>query len=258
MCIRDRPLPDLKGRESILKVHTRKVPISEDVDLAIISRGTPGFSGADLANLVNESALYAALLDEEEVNMRHFEYAKDKITMGAERKSMIINEDEKKITAYHEAGHALVAKFIPEAEPVHKVTIIPRGMALGLMQQLPNDEKHNFQKYYWLNRICIAFGGRAAEEVVFDEITTGAESDINVATSIARKMVCEWGMSEAMGPLSYGKKDDNVFLGRDIGHQRDYSEATADKIDSEVRLIIDEQLTRAREILAKNLSLIHI
>ena len=246
------PLPDVKGREAILKVHTRKVPINEDVKMDIIARGTPGFSGADLANLVNEAALYAALLDEEEVTMRHFEYAKDKIMMGTERKSMIISDDEKKITAYHEAGHAIVAKFIPDAEPVHKVTIIPRGRALGLMLQLPSGDKHNFQKQYWLNRICIAFGGRAAEEIVFNEVTTGAESDINVASTIARKMVCEWGMSEELGPLAYGKKDDNVFLGRDIGSQRDYSEATANKIDAEVKQIVEEQLERARTLLSEN------
>jgi len=234
----------------------RKVPVDDDVDLDVIARGTPGFSGAELANLVNEAALYAALLDDETVSMRHFEYAKDKIMMGAERRSLILNEDEKKVTAYHEAGHAIVAKLIPDAEPVHKVTIVPRGRALGLMQQLPADEKHNFQKQYWLDRICIAFGGRAAEEIAFNEITTGAESDISVATGIARKMVCEWGMSSDLGPLAYGKKDSNVFLGRDIADQRDYSEATAHQIDTEVRSIVESQLQRSRKILRDNRSVL--
>lgn len=248
------PLPDIRGRSRILGVHTRKVPVADDVDLDVLARGTPGFSGAELANLVNEAALYAALLDDETVTMRHFEYAKDKIMMGAERRSMILNDDEKKVTAYHEAGHAIVAKLIPDAEPVHKVTIVPRGRALGLMQQLPADEKHNFQKQYWLNRICIAFGGRAAEEIAFNEITTGAESDISVATGIARKMVCEWGMSEELGPLAYGKKDSNVFLGKDISEQRDYSEETANQIDREVREIVESQLERSRKLLNDNRS----
>ncbi len=243
------PLPDIKGREGILGVHVNKVPLSDDVDLATIARGTPGFSGADLANLINEAALYAALSDASEVKMAHIEYAKDKILMGSERRSMVLSDAEKRTTAYHEAGHAIVAKLVPDADPVHKVTIVPRGVALGLMQQLPESEKHTYPREYWLNRICIAFGGRAAEEIVFNQITTGASSDIAAATNIARKMVCEWGMSESLGPLAYGRKDDQVFLGREIGHQRDYSEETALRIDDEIRAMLEEQLLRAREIL---------
>ena len=246
------PLPDVKGRSAILDVHIKKVPIDDDISVETIARGTPGFSGADLANLVNEAALWAALGDADKVSMKHFEYAKDKILMGTERRSLVLSEEEKKITAYHESGHALVAKLIPEADPVHKVTIVPRGMALGLMQQLPEDEKHTYPKNYWLDRICIAFGGRAAEEVIFQEITTGAGSDIKVATNIAKKMVCEWGMSDTLGPLAYGRQEDTVFLGRELGHQRDYSEDTADKIDTEVRQIVETQLDRAREMLARN------
>ena len=243
------PLPDVKGREGVLKVHIKKVPLDDDVDLATVARGTPGFAGADLANLVNEAALWAALSDAEVVSMKHFEYAKDKILMGSERRSLVLSDREKEITAYHEAGHAICAKLIPDADPVHKVTIVPRGVALGLMQQLPENEKHTYPKQYWLDRICIAFGGRAAEEVIFDEITTGAGSDIQVATNIARKMVCEWGMSETLGPLAYGRQDDAVFLGREIGHQRDYSEDTAHRIDEEVRQIIESGLDRARTLL---------
>lgn len=242
------PLPDIRGRAGVLKVHAGKVPLDEDVSLETIARGTPGFSGADLANLVNEAALYAALVDAEKVEMQHFEYAKDKILMGTERRSMVLSDHEKRISAWHEAGHAIIAKLIP-ADPVHKVTIVPRGVALGLMMQLPEDEKHTYTKEYWENRICIAFGGRAAEELVFGEITTGASSDIVAATNIARKMVCEWGMSESLGPLAYGRQDESVFLGREIGHQRDYSESTADRIDEVVRGIVDEQLNRARQIL---------
>ncbi len=243
------PLPDLRGREKILAVHSKKIPLAEDVNLMTLARGTPGFSGADLANLVNEAALYAALLDAELVTNKHFEYAKDKILMGVERRSLILSEKEKEVTAYHEAGHALAAKMVPNADPIHKVTIVPRGVALGLMQQLPESEKHNYSRDYWLDRICIAFGGRAAEEVVFSEITTGASSDISAATSIARRMVCEWGMSDRLGPLAYGKRDEAIFLGKEFGHQRDYSENTADRIDEEVRSIVDTQLTRARTIM---------
>ena len=246
------PLPDVRGREGILKVHTRKVPIAEGIDLKQIARGTPGFSGADLANLVNEAALYAAMQDAEKVQLKHFEHSKDKIMMGVERKSLILSEGERKVSAYHEAGHAIVAKLCPEADPVHKVTIVPRGVALGLMQQLPEDDKHTYTKEYWLDRICIAFGGRVAEELIFKEITTGASSDINAATSIARRMVCEWGMSEALGPLAYGKREEAPFLGRDFGHQRDYSEQTAHQIDEEVRSIVETQLERARDMLKKN------
>ncbi len=248
------PLPDIRGREAILKVHTSKVSLAEDVNLATLSRGTPGFSGADIQNLVNEAALYAALKDSEFVRMEHFEYAKDKIIMGVERKSMILNEKERRISAVHESGHALIAKLVPHADPVHKVTIVPRGMALGLMQQLPQDEKHTYSKEYWQDRICIAFGGRAAEELEFNEITTGASADIQAATHIARKMVCEWGMSDRLGPLAYGTRDQQVFLGKDFGHQRDYSEGTANAIDEEVRGIVETQLVRARKLLNENRS----
>lgn len=242
------PLPDIKGREDILKVHVRKVPLASDVDLSKIARGTPGFSGADLSNLINEGALYAALQDCDQVTMAHIEYAKDKIMMGTERRSLILSDKEKEITAYHEAGHAIVAKMLPKADPVHKVTIVPRGVALGLMQQLPEGDRHSYTREYWLDRICIAFGGRVAEEIIFDEITTGASSDISVATSIAKKMVCEWGMSERLGPLAFGRKEEAVFLGRELGHQRDYSESTAFMIDEEVKHIVEEQLERARTI----------
>jgi cell division protease FtsH len=246
------PLPDLRGREAILKVHTKKVPLEEDIDLASIARGTPGFSGADLANLVNESALYAALQDVEHVSTKHFEYAKDKIIMGVERRSLLLTEREREITAYHEAGHALTARLIPGSDPVHKVTIVPRGVALGLMQQLPEEEKHNFSRSYWLDRICIAFGGRTAEEIIFNEITTGAGGDISQATSIAKKMVCEWGMSEKLGALAYGKDDSAVFLGKELGHQKDYSEETASQIDTEVREIVESQHVRCRDLLSGN------
>lgn len=252
------PLPDLRGREEILKVHSAKLPLADDVDLMVIARGTPGFSGADLANLANEAALFAALQDSDKISMSHIEHAKDKIMMGAERKSLKMSEEDKRVTAYHEAGHALVAKYVPHADPVHKVTIIPRGFALGLMQQLPENEKLNYSKTYWLDRICIAFGGRVAEEIIFKEITTGAESDIKAATSIARKMVCEWGMSDVLGPLAYGKKDDAVFLGKDFGGQRDYAEGTALRIDEEVRDIIETQLKRAHDIISKKRDVLEI
>ena len=243
------PLPDLKGREKILKVHIKKVPVSDDINLETLAKGTPGFSGAELANLVNEAALYAALIDAENVKMSHFEYAKDKILMGAERRSMALTDEQKKVTAYHEAGHAIIAKLVPESDPVHKVTIVPRGVALGLMQQLPENDKHTYSKEYWLSRICIAYGGRAAEELIFANQTTGASSDSSVATSIARRMVCEWGMSDKLGPLAYGKKDEQVFLGRDFGHQRDYSEQTAYQIDEEIKSIIGQQMQRSRDLL---------
>lgn len=246
------PLPDVKGREAILKVHTKKLPLSENVALKTIARGTPGFSGADLANLCNEAALHAAIVGGEKVEAEHFEYAKDKIIMGVERRSLLLSEKEKQISAYHEAGHAVIAKLLPNADPVHKVTIVPRGVALGLMQQLPEDDKHTYSREYWLDRICIAFGGRAAEELIFSEITTGASSDISAATNIARRMVCEWGMSETVGPLNYAKRDDAVFLGRDLAHAREYSEKTADLIDEEVRRIVEGELNRARSVLSSN------
>jgi cell division protease FtsH len=242
----------VRGREAILKVHTKKIPLSSNVSLEKLARGTPGFSGADLSNLVNEAALYAALKEVELVDNEHFEYAKDKILMGVERRSLILTEKEKKVTAYHEAGHALIAKLIPNTDPVHKVTIVPRGVALGVTQYLPADDRHNATREFLLNSICIAFGGRIAEEIVFSEITTGAKSDIQKATEIARRMVCEWGMSERLGPLQYGKHDEQVFLGREIAHQRDYSEATANLIDDEVRQIVETELNRARDLLNKN------
>lgn len=245
-------LPDLKGRREILDVHIKKVPLHEDVNLDVVARGTPGFSGADLANLVNEAALYAALKDKDQVDMSHFEYAKDKIMMGVERKSLVLSENDKEVIAYHEAGHALIARLIPGTDPVHKVTIIPRGMALGLVQQLPEQDKHNYQKKYWLDKICITFGGRAAEELIFSEITTGAASDISAITGIARHMVCEWGMSEKLGPILYGAKEGAVFLGKELTHEKNYSEPTASLIDEEVRKIVETQLTRARELLAQN------
>ena len=247
------PLPDVRGREGILKVHSKKVPLDDNVDLEIVARGTPGFSGADLANLVNESALHAAFCDADKVTAEHFDYAKDKIMMGTERRSLALSDREKNVTAFHEAGHAIIAKLVSNADPVHKVTIVPRGMALGLMQQLPTDDRQTYTESYWLDRICIAFGGRVAEEITFNEISTGASSDIKAATNIAKKMVCEWGMSGDLGPLNYTKQDDQVFLGRDIGSQRDYSEETAGKIDEEVRRIVEEQLVRARVILKRNI-----
>ncbi len=251
------PRPDIKGREGILAVHIRKVPLDSDVDVAVLARGTPGFAGADLENLVNEAALLAAREDKEKVNMQDFELAKDKVMMGSERKSMIISEEEKRITAYHEAGHALVAKMLPGTDPIHKVTIIPRGMALGLTQQLPIDEKHTYPKDYLLNNVVILFGGRVAEELVLNHMTTGAGNDIERATDIAHQMVCEWGMSEKLGPITFGKKEEQIFLGRDFTQQQDYSENTAVAIDAEVRRIILESYERAKKILTTNLELLH-
>jgi len=251
------PRPDIKGREGILAVHVRRVPLDSDVDIAVLARGTPGFAGADLENLVNEAALLAARQDKENVNMQDFELAKDKVMMGSERKSMIISEEEKRITAYHEAGHALVAKMLPGADPIHKVTIIPRGMALGLTQQLPIDEKHTYPKDYLLNNVVILFGGRVAEELVLNHMTTGAGNDIERATDIAHQMVCEWGMSEKLGPITFGKKEEQIFLGRDFTQQQDYSESTAVAIDAEVRRIILESYERAKKILTTNLELLH-
>ncbi|MBN1959386.1 MAG: ATP-dependent zinc metalloprotease FtsH [Deltaproteobacteria bacterium] len=247
------PRPDLGGRGEILKVHTKKVPLEENVDLELIARGTPGFSGADLANLVNEAALVAARDNKSKVEQNDFESAKDKVLMGSERKSMIISEKEKLITAYHEAGHTLVAKTVPQADPVHKVTIIPRGRALGLTQQLPIEDRYNLSRSYAADRIAILFGGRIAEDIIFSEITTGAGNDIEVATDLARKMVCEWGMSEKLGPLTFGKKEEAIFLGREIAQHQDYSEHTAVEIDGEVRRIITEQYARAKEIIMSKL-----
>jgi len=244
--------PDVRGREGILQVHTRKIPLSEDVDLSVVARATPGFSGADLANLVNESALMAARANQKWVAMRDFESAKDKVLMGAERKSMIITEEEKKVTAYHEAGHALLAALVPHSDPLHKVTIIPRGMALGLTQQLPDEEKHNWTKEALDARIAVFMGGRIAEEMTFRQITTGAQNDLEQATEMARKMVCEWGMSESLGPLTYGKKEEQIFLGKEFNRHQDYSESTAQKIDGEVKRVVTEQYTRATRILTEN------
>jgi cell division protease FtsH len=241
--------PDVRGREGILHVHTRKIPLSEDVDISILARATPGFSGADLANLVNEAALQAARRNQKFVMMYDFESSKDKVLMGAERKSMIITDEEKKITAYHEAGHALVAALLPHTDPLHKVTIIPRGMALGLTQQLPTEEKHNYTKDQLESRIAVCMGGRIAEDLMFKEISTGAQNDIEQATEMARKMVCEWGMSEALGPLTYGKKEEQIFLGKEFNRHQDYSEATALKIDAEIKRIVTEQYDRAQKTL---------
>jgi cell division protease FtsH len=245
------PRPDLKGRDQILRVHTKKVPIADDVDLSVIARGTPGFAGADLANLVNEAALIAARQNRKVVTMYDFELAKDKVIMGAERKSMMLSEAEKKTTAYHEAGHALVAAMLPEADPLHKVTIIPRGMALGLTMQLPLDDKHSYSKNYLKSQLAILMAGRLAEEMFLDQATTGAGNDIERATDLARKMVCEWGMSE-LGPLSFGKKEEQIFLGREIAQHRDYSEETALKIDEQVRKFVDEGHTVAKNLIEQH------
>jgi len=250
------PLPDVKGREKILEVHMRKTIIAEDVQGAVIARGTPGFSGADIENLVNEAALHAARLGKEKVSMMDFEYAKDKVMMGAERKSMVISEKEKRITAYHEAGHALVAKMLPGTDPIHKITIIPRGRALGLTQQLPMDEKHTYPRRYLLNSIAILLGGRAAEELVLDDFTTGAGNDIERATDLARHMVCDWGMSP-MGPMSFGKKEEQIFLGRELAMHKDYSEETARKIDAEIARIVSDGYATAKNALSENLQILH-
>jgi cell division protease FtsH len=251
------PRPDIKGREGILQVHTRKVPLSTDVDVRVLARSTPGFTGADLENLVNEGALLAARNEKEKVEMLDLELAKDKVMMGAERRSMIISDEEKRNTAYHEAGHALVAKLLPGADPIHKVTIIPRGMALGLTQQLPVDEKHTYPREYLLTNLVILFGGRVAEELVLEHMTTGAGNDIEKATDLARRMVCEWGMSEKLGPMTFGKKEEEIFLGRDFTQKVDYSESTAIEIDAEVRRIIQESYHRAKALLKTNVRLLH-
>ena len=251
------PVPDIKGREEILRVHSGRSPLAEDVDLAILARGTPGFTGADLENLVNEAALLAARLDKEKIEMADFEHAKDKVLMGVERKSMIISLEERKITAYHESGHTLVARMIPGTDPIHKVTIIPRGRALGLTQQLPIDEKHTYPKDYLLNNIAVMMGGRAAEERVLNRQTTGAGNDIERSTEIARKMVCEWGMSDTLGPLAFGKKEEQIFLGREFTQHRDYSEQTARLIDDEIRRIVTECYEKAKEIVDREMAALH-
>ena len=244
--------PDVKGREGILGVHTRKIPLSDDVDVHVVARGTSGFSGADLANLVNEAALNAARYNQKVVQMQDFEFAKDKVLMGSERRSMIISDEEKKVTAVHEGGHALLAVLLPYADPIHKVTIIPRGMALGVTQQLPVDDKHNYSRDYLNDQIAILLGGRLAEELTNGNITTGAGNDLDRATEMARRMVCEWGMSESIGPLTYGKKEEQVFLGRDFAQSQDYSEGTAIRIDQEIKRIVTENYERARDLLSSH------
>lgn len=251
------PVPDLKGREGIVKVHLKKKVVSKDVDATILARGTPGFTGADIENMINEAALMAARRGKDSVDMVDFEDAKDKVLMGAERKSMIISDEEKKITAYHESGHALVAKLLPKTDPIHKVTIIPRGRSLGLTQQLPIDEKHTYPKEYLLNNIAILMGGRAAEEIVLNTQTTGAGNDIERASDLARKMVCDYGMNEGLGPLTFGKSEEQIFLGREISQHRDYSELTAQKIDDEVRNIVNSAYEKSSKLIKDNVDTLH-
>ncbi len=251
------PIPDIKGRGEILRVHTRNSPLADDVDLTVLARGTPGFTGADLENLVNEAALLAARHNKKFIEMQELEQAKDKVLMGTERRSMIISEEEKKDTAYHEAGHAMVAKLIPGSDPIHKVTIIPRGRALGVTQQLPIDERHIYSREYLVTNITTLMGGRAAEELVLQHFTTGAGNDIEKATELARKMVCEWGMSDVLGPLAFGQREEQIFLGREIAQHRDYSETTAQEIDREVKKIVMECYERAKDALKKNIGVLH-
>jgi cell division protease FtsH len=251
------PIPDVKGREAILRVHTKRNPLSKNVDLQVLARGTPGFTGADLENMINEGALLAARLGKAHIEMVDLEQAKDKVLMGTERKSMIIPYEERRNIAYHESGHALVAKMIPGTDPIHKVTIIPRGRALGLTQRLPIDEKHIYPKDYLLNNIAVLMGGRAAEELVLHLQTTGAREDIEQSTELARKMVCEWGMSEKMGPLAFGKKEEQIFLGREFARHKDYSEKTAQDIDEEIKSIVETSYDRARKILGDNPDMLH-
>ncbi len=251
------PIPDVKGREEILGVHTKKTVLGKTIDLSVIARGTPGFSGADLANLVNEAALIAAKQNKKEIEIADLEEAKDKVLMGVERRSMIIPYAERRNTAYHEAGHALVAKMTPNSDPIHKVTIIPRGRALGLTQQLPIDERHTYSKEYLLDDITILLGGRAAEELVLNHQTTGAGNDIERATDIARKMVCEWGMSENLGPLNYGKKEELIFLGKEMQRQRDFSETTAKEIDEELKSMVTRCFEKAKALIVNNVDALH-
>jgi len=246
--------PDVVGREGILKVHIKKIPIAKDVDLKILARGTPGFSGADIANMVNEAALLAARRNRTEVVMKDFEDAKDKVLMGVERRSLLISDEEKTWIAFHEAGHTLVSKLIPGTDPIHKVTIIPRGHALGVTQQLPIDDRKIYSKTYCLNQLTVMLGGRAAEELEFKDLSTGARDDINRATLLARKMVCEWGMSEKLGPLTLGKQDEEIFLGREMGLHRNFSEETAQLIDNEIKRFVDEAHKLAQKLLKENFS----
>jgi cell division protease FtsH len=251
------PSPDVKGREGILQVHTKRTPLSPGVDLAVVARGTPGFSGADLENLVNEAALLAARNGKDTVESDDFDQAKDKVIMGAERRSMIIREHDKRTSAYHEAGHALVARLLEDTDPVHKVTIIPRGRALGVTQQLPIEDRHNVTRRFAMARIAIAMGGRIAEELIFKEISTGAGMDIQTATELARRMVCEWGMSDKLGPLYYGKREEAIFLGREIQQSQDFSEQTAVQIDEEVHRIVTAEYSRAQKLIQDNLPALH-
>src|ERR671913_93316 len=244
--------PDVKGREGILAVHTKKIPLADDVNIHVLARGTAGFSGADIANLVNEAALNAARYNQKVVRMHDFEFAKDKVMMGTERRSMIISEEEKKVTAIHEAGHALLAVVLPHADPIHKVTIIPRGMALGVTMQLPVDDKHNYTRDYLNDQIAILLGGRIAEEITMNGMTTGAGNDLERSTEMARKMVCEWGMSDAMAPLTFGKKEEQIFLGREIAQHQDYSEDTAIRIDHEIKRFVTSNYERAKEQLEQH------
>jgi cell division protease FtsH len=237
-------------------VHTKKVPVAADVEMEKIARGTPGFSGADLENLVNEAALWAARQNKKEVESVDFEMAKDKVLMGAERKSMVLTDEEKRVTAFHEAGHALMAKLLPGADPVHKVTIIPRGRALGVTMQLPTDDRHNYSKDFLYNTLAILMGGRVAEELIFKNITTGAGNDLERATDLARKMVCEWGMSETLGPLTFGKKDEEIFLGREIATRRDFSEQVAEQIDGEVKRLVTENYDRTKRLLTEHIHIL--
>ncbi len=251
------PRPDVKGREGILKVHMRRVPVAADVDISLLARQTPGFAGADLENLVNEAALLAARKNKDRVEMIDFELAKDKVLMGSERRSMVLSLEERRNTAYHEAGHALVAVLIPGTDPVHKVTIIPRGMALGLTQQVPIDDRHTYTRDFLTDQLAILFGGRVAEELCLKHMTTGAGNDLERATDLARKMVCEWGMSERLGPMTFGKKEEQIFLGRDFTQLQDYSEGTAEEIDKEVRGLIQDAYERAKALLTTNLRVLH-
>ncbi len=246
------PLPDIRGREQILKVHMRKVPVAPDIDASILARGCPGFSGADLANLVNEAALFAARSNKRLVDMEDFERAKDKIMMGAERRSMVMPEEERRNTAYHESGHAVVAKLLPKTDPVHKVTVIPRGRALGLTMQLPDQERYSQDRDRLLCTICVLFGGRIAEELFMQQMTTGASNDFQRATDLARRMVTQWGMSESLGPMVYGEEEGEIFLGRSVTTHKNMSEATMQKVDAEIRRMLDEQYARARRLLEEN------
>ncbi|MBO4301414.1 MAG: ATP-dependent zinc metalloprotease FtsH [Desulfovibrio sp.] len=251
------PTPDLRGRRSILEVHTKRTPLSEDVDLETLARGTPGFSGADLENLVNEAALQAAKQDQDKLDMQDFEYAKDKVLMGRERRSLILSDEEKRITAYHEGGHALAARLLPGSDPVHKVTIIPRGRALGVTMQLPEEDRHGYSRTYLRNNLVVLLGGRVAEELIFDDITTGASNDIERVTRMARKMVCEWGMSETVGTISIGETGEEIFIGREWVQNKNYSEDTARLVDAEVKRIVEEAHSRCRKLLKENEEVLH-